>query len=580
MISPWVKPGNFYKYISVFPGADRMDLCLQVATGLAYLHENQVVFGDLKAHNVLIDSDGVAKLTDFGLSVLEKSHGVLFSASQTHGGGSVRWMAPELFSPSADRSVEADVYALAMTFVEILTGNVPFSSIQGDAQVMFAVAFNHAVPCCPKRLKVESLRHGEWWRRLRQCWSRRPEARPKATDLSLLDQHLITRRTQHLSEQLAYALCYGHTQSGPLKNLDTNEDLPASDATMAYFVSERFEESGSGSPMQSKEAFLLALTEQYASASGTRQPSLDVEYVRSLQDRIDQDLDKRIQHVHRWITISLAHFPPENQHILALFAKLDAVASGMKAAAYICSAQCSHCVLLCLLVHGHANSEHSCGNNHSIDDTTLRIWRDLVAENAARRIRFEDIVDLFHPDLPNKDATVLGIEWQSSWCISDESLVLQLLEPRQSGSPKTWWVRLVRSFDDQDFVIPHRDRYFVQSPYDATRAEMRFTSGLTFGLVLCILQIFHNTTKRRYHNSYTNLWFYAAVLFEMLSLGAKRDVSVKWTQGKRLTYQDHHLAEDHAELYQEIRDEVRRLLNANQFISRAVPTASVVCYVM
>ncbi|KAG8705615.1 hypothetical protein FRC09_002849, partial [Ceratobasidium sp. 395] len=42
MISPWITPGDFYKFINAFPEADRMDLCLQVANGLAYLHKNKV----------------------------------------------------------------------------------------------------------------------------------------------------------------------------------------------------------------------------------------------------------------------------------------------------------------------------------------------------------------------------------------------------------------------------------------------------------------------------------------------------------------------------------------------------------
>ncbi|KAG8766403.1 hypothetical protein FRC12_006907 [Ceratobasidium sp. 428] len=116
MISPWIEPGNFYKFIALFPEADRTDLCLQVTNGLSYLHEKGVVFGDLKAQNVLIDYEGTVKITDFGLSVLRDSS-VLFSSTGNPGGGTARWMAPELFEESSVRSNEADVYALAMTFI-------------------------------------------------------------------------------------------------------------------------------------------------------------------------------------------------------------------------------------------------------------------------------------------------------------------------------------------------------------------------------------------------------------------------------------------------------------------------------
>ncbi|KAG9080238.1 hypothetical protein FS749_008080, partial [Ceratobasidium sp. UAMH 11750] len=186
MISPWVEPGNFYKFIAAFPDADRMDLCLQVANGLAYLHENGVVFGDLKAQNVLVGRDGVAKLTDFGLSVLEQPK-ISFSSTQNPGGGSTRWMAPELITDSTGRSFEADVYALGMTFIEILTDEYPFPELS-DVNIMFAVATKGIIPARPERLTVQSPRHEIWWELLQKCWNREPSMRPKASDWHTLDR--------------------------------------------------------------------------------------------------------------------------------------------------------------------------------------------------------------------------------------------------------------------------------------------------------------------------------------------------------------------------------------------------------
>ncbi|KAG8772630.1 hypothetical protein FRC12_002960 [Ceratobasidium sp. 428] len=124
MISPWIDTGDFYKFIEKFPGADRMGIRIQVANGLAYLHEQGVIHGDLKAHNVLIGSDGIAKLTDFGLSVLAQSN-ICFSSTENPGRGTIRWMAPEVFEELSKPSREADVYALAMT---------PISSISDLAE--------------------------------------------------------------------------------------------------------------------------------------------------------------------------------------------------------------------------------------------------------------------------------------------------------------------------------------------------------------------------------------------------------------------------------------------------------------
>ncbi|KAG8796173.1 hypothetical protein FRC12_003764 [Ceratobasidium sp. 428] len=378
MISPWIAPGNFYKFISEFPEADRMDLCLQVADGLAYLHENQVIFGDLKAQNVLVGSDGIAKLTDFGLSILQKSH-IVFSATSATGGGSARWMvcyellepardladfehlqAPELIESSTERSFEADVYALAMTFVEILTDELPFPHISDDMKVMFAVLYKNDAPVRPKRLEVESLRHREWWRLLTQCWGRQPEMRPKATDWSLLDRAVTVERIRLLYEQLPHALCYGHTNSGPLKNLDTDEYLPPSDVTMTFFTSRIV-----GGP--SSEASKRELVKLHASAIDTRQFSLEVAYVNTLQDLIYKSLEKRVHQVHHWITVNVAHVSPKHQIVHDLFTELDNITLEMIAAARICS---------CLLAFGHVNGEHVCGDEQN-PGYMQQVWKDI-----------------------------------------------------------------------------------------------------------------------------------------------------------------------------------------------------------
>ncbi|KAG9092294.1 hypothetical protein FRC07_011697, partial [Ceratobasidium sp. 392] len=188
MISPWVDPGNFYRYIIEYPNADRIDLCLQVANGLFYLHQKGIIFGDLKACNVLVGHDGVVKLTDFGLSILEESM-ISFSETKNPGGGSTRWMAPELIKGSTGRSAAADIYALGITFIEILTGKVPFPRLS-DVNVILAVATKDTIPDRPDRIKMQSLRNEQWWALLQKCWDRDPKQRPQANDWELLERGL------------------------------------------------------------------------------------------------------------------------------------------------------------------------------------------------------------------------------------------------------------------------------------------------------------------------------------------------------------------------------------------------------
>ncbi|KDN43042.1 hypothetical protein RSAG8_06365, partial [Rhizoctonia solani AG-8 WAC10335] len=73
------------------------------------------VHGDLKALNVLVSSDGVARISDFSFSVMSRASGLMSTASTNSRSGSARWVAPEMFIKDAPkRTKEADMYALGM----------------------------------------------------------------------------------------------------------------------------------------------------------------------------------------------------------------------------------------------------------------------------------------------------------------------------------------------------------------------------------------------------------------------------------------------------------------------------------
>ncbi|QRV84732.1 FHA domain protein [Ceratobasidium sp. AG-Ba] len=179
MVSSWIEPGDFYKFINRFPNANRMDLCVQVARGLSHLHESRIVFGDLKAVGTLYHA-GLVKLTDFGLSILEGS-GIIFTVTSTGNAvrGTTHWMAPELFRGSIRCSFEADMYALAMTFIEMFTDDIPFPGLM-EAVVILKVVYEGEIPARPQRLIVGSVQHDWWWSFMQRCWSREPSVRPKA----------------------------------------------------------------------------------------------------------------------------------------------------------------------------------------------------------------------------------------------------------------------------------------------------------------------------------------------------------------------------------------------------------------
>ena len=109
------------------PCADAVVLMSQILAGVAYLHENDIVHRDLSPSNILLNRDGVPKVTDFGLSVLRQTH-----QPSEQVAGTLRYMSPEPFAHLPGGS-HADVFTLASIFFEMLTGRRRFDQASPGA---------------------------------------------------------------------------------------------------------------------------------------------------------------------------------------------------------------------------------------------------------------------------------------------------------------------------------------------------------------------------------------------------------------------------------------------------------------
>jgi len=171
-----------------------VDITLQVAQGMRYLHDKRIVHRDLKAANILIKGvkkDGgdlkkggwIAKLTDFGLARTKFASKESFN-SQKHV-GTTRWMAPELFKglSKGGRDKEpghfprkADVFSFGITCFEILTGELPYSEQNNMKTLRQEVASGKRPELpdhCPKILRNLICR----------CWDGHPDGRPEFSEI-------------------------------------------------------------------------------------------------------------------------------------------------------------------------------------------------------------------------------------------------------------------------------------------------------------------------------------------------------------------------------------------------------------
>ncbi|XP_008798680.2 mitogen-activated protein kinase kinase kinase 7-like [Phoenix dactylifera] len=172
-----------------FPLLVAVDVMLQIARGMEYLHSRKIHHGDLNPSNVLVRTrsyspDGYlhVKITGFGLSPLKKSK---VSANQSATMNSCIWCAPEVLleqdlsgeAGSSKYTEKADVYSFGMICFELLTGKIPFEDnhLQGDKMSKNIRAGERPLfPFqCPKYLTSLTKR----------CWHANPSQRPSFSSL-------------------------------------------------------------------------------------------------------------------------------------------------------------------------------------------------------------------------------------------------------------------------------------------------------------------------------------------------------------------------------------------------------------
>ena len=112
---------------------DAVELAAQLGRGLDALHGKGVLHRDVKPSNVLLDGEGTAALSDFGLARSADSTRLTADGQLL---GTPHYLAPELIEGS-EASRQSDIYALGCVLYECLVGEPPFAG-RGAAQIGYA----------------------------------------------------------------------------------------------------------------------------------------------------------------------------------------------------------------------------------------------------------------------------------------------------------------------------------------------------------------------------------------------------------------------------------------------------------
>ncbi|KIM21777.1 hypothetical protein M408DRAFT_301122 [Serendipita vermifera MAFF 305830] len=188
-ISPWCARGDMAQYLREHgpqaPLDERMNLWRGVVAGVEYLHLHapNIVHGDLKPGNVLINDAGNAQICDFGLVKIFLEQGSTGMTTTTAHTGTERYLAYELImGEESNPTMASDIYAVGCIGLELLFLEVPYSNRGRGLRWHLLDDMRSGMPPASRPVNLPD-ENEELWDLLLACWERTPYSRPSATAL-------------------------------------------------------------------------------------------------------------------------------------------------------------------------------------------------------------------------------------------------------------------------------------------------------------------------------------------------------------------------------------------------------------
>ncbi|HLQ40813.1 MAG TPA: Stk1 family PASTA domain-containing Ser/Thr kinase [Tetragenococcus sp.] len=137
LVMEYVKGMDLKRYIQTHYPMDYsevINIMQQILSAVSLAHDHQIIHRDLKPQNILIDENGVTKITDFGIAIALSETSITQTNSML---GSVHYLSPEQARGSM-ATKQSDIYAIGIILYEMLAGSVPF-----DGESAVTIALKH-----------------------------------------------------------------------------------------------------------------------------------------------------------------------------------------------------------------------------------------------------------------------------------------------------------------------------------------------------------------------------------------------------------------------------------------------------